>query len=105
MAAQGREGRRLNATLVDLTDLLIGYGVDEWGYRLRGDRSAFERGHEDAFPRLRASLIGPGSLEEVTIDPAAGHDVAPGDVEKVNARMQDLRATCAELLATLSPTA
>ncbi|NLE98327.1 MAG: hypothetical protein GX596_10140 [Propionibacterium sp.] len=82
---------RLTATLTELQVLFDDVGEDAWHAWVRDCLRLIGRGDARGLRKVRGAFGGMGSLNDVIIHPANGHRLPPGDVGRVNLRLDDLR--------------
>lgn len=87
----GPERDDLLRVLDELGALLREWHEDRWADWIDRDRRLIGDGHPDALGHLLAAFGGAGSLRDLTIHPANGHEIAAGRVRPVNDRLRTLR--------------
>jgi hypothetical protein len=87
----GPERDDLLRVLDELGALLREWNEDRWADWIDRDRRLIGDGHPDALGHLLAAFGGAGSLRDLTIHPAHGHEIAVRRVRPVNDRLRTLR--------------
>lgn len=77
--------------LDELGALLRTWKEDRWADWIERDRRLIADGHPDALGHLLAAFGGIGSLRDLTIHPANGHDIDEDRTRPVNDRLRTLR--------------
>lgn len=74
----------------DAAALLRRHGADHWARWVEADVDRIRHGNPVGVDHLLTAFGGMGSLNDVNIHPANGHDVAEADVDQVNRRLASL---------------
>lgn len=74
----------------DAAALLRRHGADHWACWVEADVDRIRHGNPVGVDHLLTAFGGMGSLNDVIIHPANGHDVAEADVDQVNRRLASL---------------
>lgn len=95
------ERDELLRVLDELGTLLRKWGEDRWAEWIDRDRRLIADGHPDALGHLLAAFGGMGSLRDVTIHPANGHDIEDDRIRPVNDRLRTLRGAAFTMATSL----
>jgi hypothetical protein len=87
--------------LRELEALLRKWGEVRWADWIDRDERLIADGHPDALDHLLAAFGGPGSLRDVTIHPANGHDIEESRIRPVNDRLRTLRGAAFTMATAL----
>jgi len=94
--------------LHELGMLLRTWDEDRWADWVERDSRLIADGHPDALGHLLAAFGGVGSLRDLAIHPANGHDIEEDRVRPVNDRLRTLRGAAftkaTKMLAEADPT-
>ncbi|MDF1595825.1 MAG: hypothetical protein P1T08_06990 [Acidimicrobiia bacterium] len=80
----------------ELAGLLRSFGEDVWAQWVERDVERIRAGDQYGVDHLLTAFGGMGSLSDLLIHPANGHDVEAADVLSANNQLTDLRARTAE---------
>ncbi len=83
----------LFSSLRAIIELLRQVGEAPWSDRLNTLRDGIERGERHARDALLQSFGGMGSLSDLVLDPANGHQIEPDEIPAVNGRLDQLRSS------------
>lgn len=87
-----REMERLFALVDETCDLLGEYGEDFWARWLRRRSETLRREGPSGAGGFASGWGGMGGFTDLIIHPVNGHPIAPADVDRVNRRLDQLRA-------------
>ncbi len=87
--------------LAELATILRTWDEERWAEWIERDRRLIADGHPDALGHLLAAFGGGGSLRDLTIHPANGHDIADERVRPVNDRLRTLRGAAFTMASNL----
>jgi hypothetical protein len=87
--------------LDELASLLRTWDENRWADWIERDRRLICDGHPDALGHLLAAFGGMGSLRDLTIHPANGHESAEDRVRPVNDRLRTIRGAAFTMATNL----
>lgn len=76
-----------------MIELLHQAGEAPWSDRLTSLRDGIERGERHAFDAVLQSFGGMGSLSDLVLHPANGHEIEVDEIPVVNGRLDQLRSS------------
>lgn len=74
-----------------LSEILKKYEFAQWEAWVRRDVGRIVDGDYEGVVSLLTAFGGMGSLSDVLVHPMNGHDIEPGDIDRVNAELAEAR--------------